>query len=78
MNDTIENVDGFVDLCEEVNATFAIIALDYYSTDKISSQMREMILRMKNAISSRNILCVPYTGGETVEYKDTINKLMEE
>lgn len=78
VNDTIENVDGFVQLCVDVGATFAIIALDVYGLDKITEQTKKMVHRMRKSLADKDILCVPYTAWETVEYKSVITKLMEE
>ena len=75
MNDDPINVDGFVDFFVKTNATFAVISIDYHSVNKISEHTRDMISRLKSALSERDILCVPYTAWETAEYVDTMRDL---
>ena len=77
VNDNEENVDGFVEFFIETGATFAVVSIDYYGVDKITESTREMIKRLKAKLSKKNVLCVPYTAGETVEYAEKIRKLLD-
>jgi len=76
VNDTEADIEGFISLCKESNATFVIIAIDYYSVDIISEQTCKMILKLKNTLYEENFLCVPYTTCETTEYRNLMQKLL--
>lgn len=69
VNDTEEEIDGFVDFCADVGATFVMIAVDYYSTEKITEHTRKMAQRMAEGLRNQKILCVPYMTNETEEYR---------
>lgn len=75
-NDNLEDVEGFIKLCEETGATFVIISVDYYSMNNITDHTRKMIHYLNEKLSEKNILCVPYTAWETAEYNKTIRNLV--
>lgn len=61
VNDIPEEIDGFIDFCAETGATFAIVSLDVYSVEKVTSQTVEMAKRLVRGLSEKNILCIPIT-----------------
>ncbi len=77
VNDKQEDVDGFIQFCEDVDAMFVVVSIDYFSIDHITEHMKEMIRRLNTELSERNILCVPYTAGETAEYSRIIRNLLK-
>jgi len=77
VNDTPEDVDGFIDLCEETGAILAIAAVDFFSTEKITDHTKNMINRLATGLVARGILCVPYTSSQPVEYAAEIRFLMD-
>ena len=77
VNDNIADIDGFIRCCDETGATFVIISVDYYSFDKISANTTEMVRRLKTGLSNLDILCVPYTAGESAEYIQALMGLLD-
>ena len=75
VNDNLADIEGFIQFCEETNIMFVIISIDYFSLDKITTQTKEVIHKLDTMLSERNILCVPYTAWETVEYNQTVREL---
>lgn len=75
VNDGIKDIDGFIQLCEETNAMFVIVSVDYYSIDKITEQTKKMINYLNTKLYDKHILTVPYTAWETAEYTDKIKKI---
>lgn len=76
INDQQEDVDGFVQICEEVGAVFVIVAVDYFSKENITEQTKNAIRSLGKKLSEKNILCVPYTAWETMEYSKMIKNLV--
>lgn len=76
VNDNPEDVDGFIQLCEETGAVFVVISMDYYSMDHVTKRMGDMVRRLNTGLSKQNVLCVPYTAGETAEYGKLMKDLM--
>lgn len=74
VNDNQIDVDGFIQFCEESGAMFVVISLDYFSIDNVTEHTKSIIHYLNMELSKRNILCVPYTAWETIEY----NKIMQE
>ncbi|WP_330510786.1 radical SAM protein [Intestinibacillus sp. Marseille-P6563] len=77
LNDTLEDVDGFIKLCVEVNTTFVLVAMDYFSVNEISEHTRNMITHLNQKLLDFNILCIPYTGYETAEYGNMMRELLK-
>ena len=77
VNDNQEDIDGFIKLCEEVNAMFVVVSVDYFSVNNITEHMQDMILRLNTELSERDILCVPYTAWETTEYNKIMRALVK-
>ncbi len=77
VNDNPEDVDGFIRFCEDVDAMFVVVSVDYYSVGNVTEQTKEMIGRLSQGLSERTILCVPYTAWETAEYAGKMRELMK-
>ena len=77
VNDTLEDIDGFINLCVSTGALFVIISIDYFSISNISQQTRDMIQHLYQGVSKHHILCVPYTAWETAEYNNIICELLK-
>lgn len=77
VNDNQEDIDGFIKFCEEVNAMFVVVSVDYFSVNNITEHMQDMILRLNTELSERDILCVPYTAWETTEYNKIMRALVK-
>lgn len=77
LNDTLNDVDGFVKLCVDVNATFVLVAMDYFSVNQISEHTRNMITHLNKKLLDFHILCIPYTGYETAEYGNMMRELLQ-
>ena len=77
INDSSADVDGFIELCMETGATFVIVSIDYFSVSNITEHTRDMVRRLRSALSERQILCVPYTACETNEYNKVMRELFE-
>lgn len=76
VNDTIADVDGFIDFCKNTKIVFVIAAIDFFSIDKITQRTRDMIQRLKQGLSQYDIFCVPYTAFESIEYSNVIRELL--
>ena len=77
LNDTLNDVEGFVNLCIDVNATFVLVAMDYFSVNQVSEHTHNMISYLNQKLSDLHILCVPYTGYETTEYGNMMRELLQ-
>lgn len=75
INDTPEEVDGFIDFCAETNASYAIAVVDFYSVSKITERTGEMIRRLMTGLSEKDILCILHTANCTKAYGDKLRML---
>lgn len=51
VNDKLADVEGFVDLCQEVNPAVVTISFDFYYEGKVSPHTIDMINQLKNKLS---------------------------
>ncbi|MCI8646453.1 MAG: radical SAM protein [Firmicutes bacterium] len=77
VNDNRKDVDGFIQFCEDVEAMFVVISVDYFSMGNITGHVQDAIHYLSTELSEQNILCVPYTAWETAEYNNIIRKLVK-
>lgn len=77
VNDTPEDVDGFVAFCVETKSTFVVIAVDFFSIDELSERTESMMRRMVEGLWGAGILCIPFTANLRLEYVDTMRRLMD-
>ncbi len=75
VNDKLEDIEGFVRFVEETGAIFVIISVDYYSVNRVTEHTKTMINKMRKLLEKKEILCVPYTTWETVEYSRMMKEL---
>ncbi len=76
LNDNKKDIDGFIELVDSVNAFFVVVALDYFSAGNINGQTKDMIQYLSQSLRQKDILCVPYTAGESCGYSKTLRELM--
>lgn len=77
INDTAADADGFVELCVETGASFAMIALEIGSMDKVTPQVKDTIYRLKNGLDKNHIFSIPYMSNATNAYADLMKKLWQ-
>ncbi|MDE6993222.1 MAG: radical SAM protein [Lachnospiraceae bacterium] len=77
INDTPEDVDGFINFCVDVDATFAMIALDYFGTEKITARTKEMVNRLITGLRFHGILSVLFGSYNTIEYRAIMSSLVD-
>lgn len=75
VNDSPEDIDGFVDFCVETAATYAISAVDQYNLSRITEQTREMARRLVLKLEEQGILCVPFTANMPEKRADVMRSL---
>lgn len=77
VNDNYSDIDGFIELCVETNASIAIVSLDYNSMDKVTPQVAEMVQRLKNGLNKYHIFSIPQTVAWTSEHTDLMKNLWQ-
>jgi len=77
VNDTMEEIRGFIDYCVDIDAVFVIISLDLFSKDRFTDHTREMVQQLKNGLSRLGIMCVPLMAYSTEEYREIMRFLFE-
>jgi MoaA/NifB/PqqE/SkfB family radical SAM enzyme len=65
LNDFEKDVDGFVKLCDETGAVLGIVSYDLNSHLSISEHIKSLMRRLKDGLSSINILCVPFNASNS-------------
>jgi len=68
INDNEADADAFVELCDELCVSCAIIAYDQRGVMPIPENASQIMRRVMRGLESRNMLCVNYTSAETFEY----------
>lgn len=77
VNDFPEEVDGFIDFCVDVGASYAMAAIEYSSLPKTTERTHAMIRKLTAGLSQYGVLCVPFSAGISIEYTDSVRSLME-
>jgi len=76
VNDNDADADGFVASCDDLDVQYAIIAYDQNGIVPIPQNSAHTMRKIKSALESLNILCVPYTPYETYEYVAALNGIL--
>lgn len=76
VNDDTHNIEGFIKLCDELNADYAIVAYDQFGNHPIPQESAEALRRMSHELNARGILCVPYAPYETFEYVKALKEAL--
>ena len=77
INDKAEEIDGFVQLCEDTNAVTGIISYDFFAELPIPENTLEMMRRLKINLEKRNILCIPFNTSVRGDFNEAVKNVLK-
>jgi wyosine [tRNA(Phe)-imidazoG37] synthetase (radical SAM superfamily) len=77
MNDKAQDIDGFIDLAMQANISIILLALDYFSIEKIDDNTIAAVSHLKKRCFENGIFVSGYDSAESAEYTEKIQRIME-